>query len=331
MRDSIAKAKTGWLVGVLCLALSAIYSVTAAAQESVDKHLSVSSDVKVVVENVRGKLVVQPGADDDVHVQGTLDEDTKEFIFKQSGDTVYLKVKIKQQSGWHNWGNSDKRGSNLTLTIPASASISVQGVSMDTEINDIKGGTSIELVSGDVRASQLAKQVSLSTVSGDIHSVDMRGDVRLESVSGNIEDTGSSGDSGEYSVVSGDLNISSQMQDVILQSVSGDIRASLGSVKKLELSTVSGDTSAEFTLLDGGDIEASSVSGEMTLNFVGEVNAAFDINANAGGDIQNMLSSDEPREAKYGPASSLEFSVGNGSASVDINTVSGDIRVRPAK
>jgi hypothetical protein len=49
--------------------------------------------------------------------------------------------------------------------------------------------------------------------------------------------------------------------------------------------------------------------------------------ANAGGSIKNELTSQKAERAKYGPRSSLEFSTGKGEGSVEMNTVSGSLKL----
>jgi len=66
------------------------------------------------------------------------------------------------------------------------------------------------------------------------------------------------------------------------------------------------------------------VNGEVMLKFLSEVSASFSINGH-GGRIVNRLSNDEVRRDRYGPGSSLEFSLGTGAGKVEIETVNGEI------
>ena len=57
------------------------------------------------------------------------------------------------------------------------------------------------------------------------------------------------------------------------------------------------------------------------------LDAAVSMKTSAGGSIKNSLTNDQPSRAKYGPASNLQFSSGNGSGSIDISTVSGRLEL----
>ena len=77
-------------------------------------------------------------------------------------------------------------------------------------------------------------------------------------------------------------------------------------------------------LLKGADVRFESVSGDGEFYFAADVSAKFEVEAHANGKIINKVTSDKVSKAKYGPASSLKFSINGGNANVEMNTISGD-------
>jgi hypothetical protein len=87
---------------------------------------------------------------------------------------------------------------------------------------------------------------------------------------------------------------------------------------------VSGDvhvTSA--ALAASGQLEATSVSGDLGVHFTALPDADIDVQTFSG-DIKNCFGP-KPVEQQYGPGSRLNFRNGKGGAHVHIDTKSGDV------
>ncbi|GAB1044845.1 MAG: hypothetical protein SPiBPW_32140 [Shewanella algae] len=97
--------------------------------------------------------------------------------------------------------------------------------------------------------------------------------------------------------------------------------------ESLKARTVSGDLSIAMQSL-AGNANVDSVSGDIELKFAKLPNAAFDISGGPGGKIDNQLTQDSPKKAKYTKAESLQFQSGSGQADVNINTISGRIKLQ---
>ncbi|HAS22007.1 DUF4097 family beta strand repeat-containing protein [Idiomarina loihiensis] len=309
-----------YLVGLLLLTLS----FTVLAQEEVDETLSVSPGARVLIDNMRGKVELIVHEKNEIRVVGTLDEKTEKFIFEQRGNGIHINVETPQERGFS--FSSDDGGSDLKIYLPASMDIKVNGVSMDVIANEFNGGLEIRLVSGDVSVNKIKNRLLLKTVSGDIDAKDIEGDVRFETVSGDIMDIRNSSDAATYQSVSGDITSQSDsITEFTAQSVSGDIDAKIGTLRKGKMTTVSGDATLTAALNENARLEASSVSGDLTFKWEGEIHANFNLKSNAGGEITNYLTKDKAIEAEWGPSSNLEFMIGEGSADISATTVSGEI------
>ncbi|KPD21623.1 DUF4097 family beta strand repeat-containing protein [Idiomarina abyssalis] len=296
-----------------------------AAQEKVDETLAVSPAARVSIDNMRGKVELIVNDKDEIRVVGKLDEKAEDFVFEQRGTGVHINVKVPEQRGF-NVSSDDSEGSDLKIYLPSSMDISVNGVSMDVSANDFDGGLEIRLVSGDIEVSGIKNRVLLKTVSGDIDAEELEGEVRFETVSGDIMDINNGSESATYQSVSGDITSQSDsVAELTVQSVSGDIDVKAGVLRKGKVTTVSGDAILTAGLHSTARIESSSVSGDLTFKWMGDIHSSFNIKSNAGGEITNRLTDDKANEAEWGPSSRLEFSVGDASADVSATTVSGEI------
>lgn len=294
--------------------------------KQVDERIDVQSDVWLKVENMRGRVVIKGTDNNQVWVSGYLDEKATDFIFEEKSNTVIVKVKMPSNMHGSFWDNEDKE-TDLVIEVPKSAEVYFKGVSSDIEIYQIQSEVMAKTVSGDIIAHDLNSKIELDTVSGDIESRNLVGKIKLSTVSGDIDDKNSAGRL-YYHAVSGDINATSMAEQISAQVVSGDLDLILAKVKDVTLSSVSGDVDTELELSDDGLLKVSSVSGNIDLSLQDGVNADIRVHSNASGHISNKLNNDKVQEAKYGPSSKLETRTGNGSASIKMSTVSGDVRLQ---
>lgn len=285
------------IVSGCCLVLLSHF----ANAEEVDKTLAASAKGLVEIVNTRGDITIEGWDSDEIRVTGELDALTEEFIFEVEGDRARIEVRLPKHNV--NWGD----GSDLVIRLPQGSRVAFDGVSTDVIIHKIGGGVRVRSVSGDVTISEIENQINVKTVSGDIDIVDSSGAANVSSVSGDIE-----------------LEISSRQ--ITLDTVSGDIEARLQAFEKLRASAVSGDIDVEGKLTDGGSIDISSVSSDVSLELDGPVNAKFNAQTGPGGDIVNDLNDDEV-VTKFPAMKGLNTEFGNGAGEINLRTVSGDIRI----
>ncbi len=310
-------------IGMTCLAFNA-------GATNVDKSLMVSEDVTVIVENLRGKVVIVGQETSHVRVEGQIDKQAKSFVFKQEQDTVFIQVKMPEHVSDSFWGNK-KQHSNLTITMPMHGEIVFKGVSSDIQVKSVNGDLDIHTISGNVvverstdGANSLRNKVSIETVSGEIKTTALSGQLALTTVSGSIDDTASKGQI-KYQTVSGDIKGESAAGSVKANAISANVELTLHAVSELKLSTVSGDVECDLGVADNGIIKASSVSGDLIFALPEGVNLDIKAQSNAGGNIKNKLNQDKVIVDKYGPGSQLRTTLGNGSAQLKATTMSGKV------
>ena len=110
--------------------------------------------------------------------------------------------------------------------------------------------------------------------------------------------------------------------------ISGNIEVDAGKdMESLECETISGDVTVTGQLPRGAEWSLAVHSGDITLNLVGKVNAVFEIETFSG-EIHDVFGHKAERTSKYAPGEELEFTEGDGGASVEIEAFSGDVVVR---
>jgi len=309
------------------LLASMLVSSPLLAGQQINESISVKDDVSVEIEHGNGKISIVGWDKSEVKVSGELDDRAQKFIFEQRSGRVLIKVKMPRHK--NNWNK--KLGDDLEIKLPMGSSVRYSGIGADAEISNLSAGLQADTVHGYLDVDGVKGRINLQSVNGNIDARNIDGDIQLETVNGNIQDHNSSGSELILDSINGDIESNSSIKDIRVETVNGGIELTLQEVDKLEMSTVNGTIEASMHLLKGGDVEGSSVSGEIELTMQKDVSARFDLQAHAGGSLVNRLSDHEVRKAKYGPGRWLDFELNGGKAKVDLSTVSGRIKLRAAK
>lgn len=182
-------------------------------------------------------------------------------------------------------------GSTLTIRVPKASSVKTNFVSTDLNASGFHGGLQSDSVSGNLT---------------------------LKNISGRIE----------IDAVSGDINAELSSEHVEVATVSGDLQLRLAKgLRELSVESVSGDIEVEAELDERARVEGSTVSGDMELRLNKDLNAAISLNTQAGGSITNGLSVHKAERGMVGNEA-LEFTLGKGKGTIELETVSGDLSLK---
>ena len=285
------------LIGIL----AASFAGTSNAGDEVDELRTIPSDSSVRIHNTRGELYITGWDRDEAQVEGELDDLAEGLQFEVDGDQVLIRVIMPDRDINHG------DGSELVINLPAGVQLQVESVSSDIRLRGFTGAVAMRTVSGDVAAQEIGALTHVNTMSGDISLSDGSGSVKVMTTSG-------------------DVAISLSASDVSVETVSGDVDLELESFDSVKASAVSGELEIEGSLNLGGSIESRTVSGDVDLRLADPVNANVDVRTGPGGEIDNELTDEEPRSMLPG-SMELQTIMGDGSGSIRINTVSGEIRL----
>jgi DUF4097 and DUF4098 domain-containing protein YvlB len=270
--------------------------------DQIDKTIKVQANGEVHIEITDGRIKMEGWNKSEIRVVGNISRKPDDFVFETHGKNT----RIELSGDSHSWWGNNSASADLKIYIPRANSIIADGVSVDFSFDDFSRSVRANTISGNLELSNGSGKIDLSTVSGDITVNDAQGKLDLASVSGDIEVDGNA----KYF----DAN-----------SVSGSISARIGMAERIELETVSGDIEIELGLTEDARLEADTVSGDIDLQFANpKINTTFEIETGPGGRVKNRLS-DDKMSKNMTFSGSLEFSLGSGESSVDLETMSGTI------
>lgn len=280
---------------VLCVCLP----WAAMAAESVDKTWDVAADVRIVVENTAGEIIVEGWDRNEVHLMAELGKSVEKLDIDESSGRLEIRVENRNER------NTDS--SDLLLKVPTAAVLEISGVSADIEISGLDSAKmEANSVSGNVHVRANSERATLESVSGDVIFIGKSSRISAESVSGDIELDGVSG-------------------FVDANTVSGDIVMLAGQLEGGKFETVSGDIVMTAELSDNGRLGAQSMSGDVTANLPANLSGRFKAQSFSG-----RISTDfgTVSKASHGPGSHLKFVAGEGGAEIKLESFSGNIRLK---
>jgi hypothetical protein len=297
------------LVAALALALALAQGAVIAAEPIKAVARPVAADGTVEISNVRGSIKVSGWERHAVAVTGSLGEGTR-LVFEGEGNRVIVRAqRISEGKGWFGWGGSGpKEDTRLEVFVPFGASLEIEGVSADTRVDGIRDAASIEAesVSGDVEVNASTTRLDVSSVSGDVSFTGRARRVHAESVSGDLRFSGIDGEFG-------------------VDTVSGRVGVTASRLSQLKAGTVSGDLDFDVDLIGNASVGVEAMSGEVTLTLPASLSATVNAESFSG-----SLHADFPVTIvdNKGPGSEMHGKVGGGDARIELESFSGDIRLR---
>lgn len=297
--------------------------------------------------NVAGDIVITGGGGNDVRIDAVTrvrsqdEADAKAQLQAIEIEIVELSNRVEVRTLYPRLQRRNGIGVvDYTVALPQDANVTVKSVAGNVRVTNVKGELRAESVNGDVTVSD-APNVSA-----------------LKSVSGNVQLTNAaSGATLDVNTVSGDLTVRGfKARTLDATSVSGKLRLDNIESERVSVKTVSGDVEYGGMLAPNGRYEFTAHSGHILLNLSG--NTGFDVAASTfSGDVRSdyaltLRGSDDRVAPPLGPRGrrgrlgglgrpgggggpgrqnrgvrTLRGSFGDGSASVELQSFSGDIAI----
>lgn len=270
------------------------------AQERVEERRAAAKDGRVEIENPAGSVTVIGWDKAEVAVTGTLGQGAEGLSLSGGGRTTRIEVETAH--------NPFGTLSDLEIHVPNGSRVEVESFAAKIKVSEVKGGVHANTVKGDISVTGAAKEVELETVSGSLEISGSPSRVRAQSVNGRVAIHGGGGDI-EASTVNGEL---------LLDGLS---------CEACRFETVNGDLRFEGSLGPRANLEAQSVSGTVELRLPGDVSAEFSVTTWSG-EVENELGPAARKASRYTPSKELRFSTGAGGARVEVETMSGTVRLK---
>lgn len=248
---------------------------------------AVEQPARLVVENVRGAVVVRGSEKSDISVLAELDPDSGDLkrtyldIRQDEDGTVYATVRSDPMSGLLGRSFNPCRV-NFTIHTPQDCSLQLSSVSSSAVLEDLRGS------------------LELSTVSGNLALTDISGELQVSSVSGALTGLRASG-------------------SLKLKTVSGDVRLGQSALEMLTAKTVSGDLYFE-TGLESGPYQFDSVSGDVKLVVPQDTHCDIQMHSFSGEAFVGLSSTYVKRSGRV-----QQIVVQDGGPTVNFKSMSGDL------
>lgn len=275
-----------------------------------------SADVQVRTwdgEGIRVAAVQRGGNRDDYQID-----------VQERGDALRVTTQSSAGLGFLFFGRSLR----YTVEVPQDGQVTVRTSSGDVVLEGVSGADAghapkLATTSGDVQVQDLHHGLTAETSSGDIQLSDVSGPLHLKSTSGDIRLRDGAADSADVETTSGEIDLRGVAGALSLRSTSGDIDVRDARDGMLTISTSSASVTYEGSLAEGSH-SVAAVSGDVTLRLPAD--SGFTLQAST---VSGDLSLDGfERQSAQSARRELNATVGAGRARLTVETTSGDVEVR---
>ena len=250
-------------------------------EEKFEKTVSLAKDGKVTLENITGSIDVKTWNKGEVKIDATkiskastLDKAKEnaglvKIEVEKEGNTLRIKTEYPDE------GRLKRRRSlnvsvKYSLVIPEKASVRIDSVTGDVDLEKIGGAVKVNIVTGDVVVKKADKGVDCETVTGKIEVQNITGDAFMETVTGRITASQIKG-SIEATVVTGRIVLKevSEARVVDGNTVTGAIiyDGEINKDGRYTLKTHTGRIEMTLPADSGFDLEANTFSGSIESDF----------------------------------------------------------------
>lgn len=266
-----------------------------ASAPQTDQTIQVTKGTRLSVQNFAGEVVVRTWDKDVLRVQARHNARTRVNIATPAGAIAITSARST--------GSVD-----YEISAPAWMPIKIEGTYNFVSVEGSRAEVSAENVRGDIVIKGGTALVTARTIEGVIIIEGARGKINLNAVNEGIRVNGASG-------------------DIVAETTNGDITLAGIESTSVEVATVNGDVSYEGTLTDRGNYRFTSHNGDLVMTLPETVNATFTVRSYQG-DFRTALPVKGPPREEVRQGRRNSYTLGSGSAQVEMETFGGDIRLR---
>jgi hypothetical protein len=282
------------LIGLVAAA-ALLSSGAPAGAEQTDRTIAVKRGARLDLRLFAGEVIVKVGSEDTVRVHAT--HAARDTVDVEASDTV---VRIRNRSV-----RGPGYSVDVELTVPAWMPLNLTGTYLDVTIEDVKASVNVETVNGEVKVRGGGDFVSLKSIGGPVTLEGARGRVHVAS----------SND---------DVKLSNIVGDVSVETLDGAVTMTAIDSSHVDASTVNGDILFDSAVRDDGVYRFASHTGDVQLGIPERSNVITYVRTYEGGFSTNLPG----KTTETRPNRRFTFALGSGSARIDVESFSGDIRLR---
>jgi DUF4097 and DUF4098 domain-containing protein YvlB len=293
-----------------------------------DRNYTVTGPIRLELTNASGDVDITGSTDGNVHVRGEvrvsgmgtgnsqkrLDATIANPPIEQKGDTIRIG---KEMSSLRNISIA------YIIQVPHDTEVSATVASGAQTIRGVRGPVKVQAASGAIRVEKIDRDTQLTSASGSVSAIDVGDDVQITSASGSVKVSNAKGDV-RVNAIAGTIQIARPGGRVEADTASGQVDVQ-GASSNVKAHAVSGRVIVQGDPTANSYWELKTASGSIQLNVPAAAN--FHLSAQA---LSGEIRTDIPIMIEEQGKHSLRARMGNGGARVDVQTVSGEIRVSGA-
>ncbi len=272
-----------------------ILAAALAAAPQTDTTFTVQPGARLEVRNMGGDITVRTWERNAVRVEAEHSSRT-EVEVESSGSVV--RVRARSRYGPANIVD-------FRITVPASMSLDLSGMHTEIDVQGAQGEVSAQSVMGGITIRGGRGTVSARSVQGEVLVEGAQGQVRAASTSEDVRVVGASG-------------------EVYTETVSGDTYLERITSGRVEVGALSGDVYYDGTIQPRGRYSFVTHSGDVVVSVPEGTDATISV-ATLSGDVDASF----PLPSRGDdPGRRFAYTLGSGSAQVEMETFSGDVQLR---
>ena len=276
----------------MLLTLFSLASLALAQQT--DTTIAVEPGTRLSVNNYGGEVVVRAWAENRVRVRASHSSRTRVEIGRGSQSVT---VRTEGYRG-------PPQLTDMEISVPRWMPLNLSGVYTHMTIEGMDANVAAETVEGDV---------SLVGGTGAVTIKSVEGEVTVRGAKGRV-DVGS---------IEGEIRISETTAEIVAETVDGDIILQGIDAPAVDANTVDGDIYYDGAIKNGGRYRFASHDGDLTISVAERANVSVAVSTFDGEfDASFPVQITETRKRRF------MFTIGNGSARLELETFDGDIRLR---
>jgi len=271
-----------------------ILAAALAAAPQTDTTFAVQSGARLEIRNTGGDIVVRTWDRDAVRIEA--EHSSRTFLEVRNSGSV---VRVQARSSLGPANIVDYR-----ITVPASMSLDLSGMHTDVSVDGAQADVSVTTVQGEV---------SIRGGRGSVFARSVQGGVVVEGAQGQVK----------ASSTSDDVRVMNVSGDVSAETVSGDIFLERIRSARVDAGTVSGDVYFDGAIQPRGRYSFVTHSGDV----VASVQEGADVTVSVG-TLNGDLNASFPLPSRDDRGRRFTFTLGSGSARLELETFSGDVELR---
>jgi DUF4097 and DUF4098 domain-containing protein YvlB len=265
--------------------------------QQADTTFNVQPGTRLELDNVTGTAVVQTWDRAAIRVRARYSAPAQLRVRQRSGG-----VSVTAEP------STPGRGLRVEyeITVPRATPVRIDGLNVSATIDGVTGAVNVDNVEGSISVRRVTGRVEITSVSGGVTVDDVRGNVAVSTVNQGVR-------------------LRNVRGDVSAETVNGSISMQGIDARVVEASTINGIVEYAGTVREGGRYYLGTHNGRITMTVPESANAAFTVSTNTG-----QVEAAFPVTIRGDRSSGLSFTLGSGSARVELETFNGTVRlVRP--